>query len=96
MKVYLGIEVFFDGFEQSETVAKVFGDEVKAMLWKDEFKNDVQEWREYKEMEVESPKEWVALTPEDIAREWGKCEASFALYHFALELEKLCKEQNGF
>ena len=53
MKVYLGIEVFYNGCDQFETVAKVFGDEVKAMVWKDEFKNTVQEWREYKEVNVE-------------------------------------------
>ena len=53
MKVYLGIEVFYNGCDQFETVAKVFDDEIKAIVWKDEFKNTVQEWREYKEVNVE-------------------------------------------
>ena len=53
MKVYLGIEVFYNGCDQFETVTKVFDDEIKAIVWKDEFTSNVQEWREYREMEVE-------------------------------------------
>jgi len=53
MKVYLGIEVFYNGCDQFETVTKVFDNEAKALLWRDEFKSNVQEWREYKEVNVE-------------------------------------------
>ena len=53
MKVYLGIEVFYNGCDQHETVVKVFDSEAKALVWRDEFTSNVQEWCEYREMEVE-------------------------------------------
>ena len=53
MKVYLGIEVFYNGCDQRETVSKVFDDEAKALVWRDDFKNTVEQWREYREVDVE-------------------------------------------
>lgn len=54
MKVYLGKECYDDRCDIWKTVVKVFDDEVKALLWKEEsFTTDPHEWREYEEMEVE-------------------------------------------
>ena len=59
MKVYLAKQCYYDGGANSwEPVVKVFDDEVKALVWKEDFKdvvyNDItHEWREYEEMEVE-------------------------------------------
>ena len=59
MKVYLATEHYYDGGANwSEIVVKVFDDEVKALVWKEEFKKIIidgitYEWREYEEMEVE-------------------------------------------
>jgi hypothetical protein len=55
MKVYLGYECYYD-YDYCEiwrSVIKVFDDEVKALVWKEEGKSTEQEWREYEEMEVE-------------------------------------------
>ena len=59
MKVYLAKECYHDcGANSWETVVKVFDDEAKALVWKEDFKDVVYdditlEWREYEEMEVE-------------------------------------------
>lgn len=53
MKVYLGKECYYDYCNVWETVEKVFDDEVKALVWKEEFKSTETEWRSYEEMEVE-------------------------------------------
>lgn len=53
MKVYLGIEGYYNGCDDWKTVVKVFDDEVKALIWCDEFKATEREYREYREMEVE-------------------------------------------
>ena len=53
MKVYLGCECYYDYCNTWETVVKVFDDETKALVWKEEFKSTDTEWRTYNEMEVE-------------------------------------------
>lgn len=53
-KVYLGYECYYNGCDVWRTVVRVFDDEVKALVWKEEFvSEDPNEWREYKEMEIE-------------------------------------------
>ena len=54
MKVYLGYEVYYNGCDQFETVAKVFDCEVKALCWEEEFAStDPGESRKVVEFEVE-------------------------------------------
>ena len=54
MTVYLGKVCYDNGCDIWKTVEKVFDDEVKALVWKEEsFTTDPNEWREYEEMEVE-------------------------------------------
>lgn len=53
MKVYLGYECYYDYCEVWQSVVKVFDDEVKALIWKEEGKDTETEWRSYEEMEVE-------------------------------------------
>lgn len=57
MKVYLGKECYYDGCEYRREVVKVFDDEAKALVWKENCwsndNDDPNEWREYEEMELE-------------------------------------------
>jgi hypothetical protein len=53
MKVYLGFECYYDYCNVWRKVVKVFDDEVKALVWKEEFQSTKEDWREYDEMEVE-------------------------------------------
>jgi hypothetical protein len=54
MKVYLGYQVYYNGCDQFETVAKVFDCEVKALFWEEEFTStDPGESRKVIEFEVE-------------------------------------------
>lgn len=53
MKVYLGYDCHYNGCDTFESVVKVFDDEVKALIWKEEFVSTDYEWRTFKEMEVE-------------------------------------------
>ena len=53
MKVYIGYECYYDYCEIWKSMQKVFDDEVKALVWKEEGKSTETEWREYEEMEVE-------------------------------------------
>ncbi len=54
MKVYLGYECHYNGCDVFESVVKVFDDEIKALVWKDDFiSEDPDEWRKYTEFEVE-------------------------------------------
>lgn len=62
MKVYLGYYCHNDLCDVFRKVEKVFDDEVKALLWKDDvefnenvdtFNDEPMEWREYVEIEVE-------------------------------------------
>ena len=53
-KVFVGYECYYDGCNVWRNVMRVFDDEVKALVWKEEFvSEDPNEWREYKEMEIE-------------------------------------------
>ena len=53
MKVYLGYECYYDYCNVWRKVVKVFDDEVKALVWKEEIQSTNEDWREYDEMEVE-------------------------------------------
>jgi hypothetical protein len=53
MKVYLGYECYYDYCNVWRRVVKVFDDEVKALVWKEEREPAELEWREYDAMEVE-------------------------------------------
>ena len=53
MKVYIGYQVDYDYSEIWRVVTKVFDDEAKALVWKEEFKATEFEWRSYEEHEVE-------------------------------------------
>jgi hypothetical protein len=53
MKVYYGYECYYDYCDVWETVNKVFDDEAKALIWKEEFQSTETEWRYYRGVEVE-------------------------------------------
>jgi hypothetical protein len=63
MKVYLGIECYYDLCDVQETVVKVFADETDAYVWQEEFDKQYYtsfggetvetDWRTYREIEVE-------------------------------------------
>ncbi len=53
MKVYIGYECYYDLCNEWKSVYKVFDDEVKALIWKEEGKVTEFEYRTYEEMEVE-------------------------------------------
>ena len=53
MKVYIGFSTYYNGCDSWETIEKVFDDEVKALVWVDEFQDTESEGRIYREMEVE-------------------------------------------
>lgn len=53
MKVYLGYECYYDYCEIWKSVTKVFDDETKALVWKEEVESTETDWREYQEMSVE-------------------------------------------
>ena len=53
MKVYIGYECYYNYCDVFNTVVRVFDDEVKALVWKEEVEPTEQEWREYEEMELE-------------------------------------------
>lgn len=53
MKVWIGYEVYYDYCNEWRTAVKVFDDEVKALIWKEDFKATETEWRSYEAFEVE-------------------------------------------
>ena len=53
MTVYLGIQCYYNLCDVFETVEKVFDDEVKALIWKEEFQSTDREWRQYRPIEME-------------------------------------------
>lgn len=53
MKVYLCKLCYCDGSKVWRTIEKVFNDEAKALLWKEQSVDNPDEWREYEELEVE-------------------------------------------
>lgn len=53
MKVYIGYECYYDYCNEWRTAVKVFDDEVKALVWKEDFKKTKFEWRSYEEFTVE-------------------------------------------
>jgi hypothetical protein len=53
MKVWIGYECDYDYANTWRNAVKVFDDEAKALVWKEDFKNTDLEWRSYEEFEVE-------------------------------------------
>lgn len=54
MKVYVGYDCYDNHCDIWKLPVKVFDDEAKAMVWRDDFKSeDPDEFREYEEFEVE-------------------------------------------
>jgi len=53
MKVWIGYECDYDYANTYRIAVKVFDDEVKALIWKEDFKNTKFEWRSYEQFEVE-------------------------------------------
>jgi hypothetical protein len=53
MKVYIGYECNYDYCDVWRSAVKVFDDEVKALIWKEDFKDTATEWRSFEEFEVE-------------------------------------------
>lgn len=53
MKVWIGFEVYYNYCDEFKSVAKVFDDEIKALIWKEEMKPTETEWRNIAEMDVE-------------------------------------------
>lgn len=53
MKVYVGYECYYDYCNVWKEVAKIFDDEVKALVWQEEFLATETQWREYREVTVE-------------------------------------------
>lgn len=52
-KVYIGYECYYDYCNVMRYVVKVFDDEVKALVWKEDFKATETQWRYFDEVEVE-------------------------------------------
>jgi hypothetical protein len=53
MKVWIGYECHYDYCDVWKGAVKVFDDEVKALIWKEDFVETDVEWRQYEEFEVE-------------------------------------------
>lgn len=53
MKVYLCIEVYYNYCDEFQYVVKVVDDEVKALVWKEDFTPTDTEWRNYTEYDLE-------------------------------------------
>lgn len=53
MKVYACFEIHFNEADQWENLVKVFDDEIKALMWKEEIVPTRWDFREYREYEVE-------------------------------------------
>ncbi len=53
MKVWIGYECYYNYCDEFHTAVKVFDDETKAFVWKEEFKSTETEWRSYEEFVVE-------------------------------------------
>lgn len=52
-EVWIGFKCYYDYCNTWEVVEKVFDDEVKALIWQEEFKSTDTEWREYNKFKVE-------------------------------------------
>ena len=53
MKVYLCKQCYYDYAEIWKENIMIVDDEVKALIWQEDFKPDEQNWREYEGFEVE-------------------------------------------
>lgn len=51
--VFIGYECYYNFCDVFRNVEKVFDDEVKALIWKEEIKPTEREWREYESKELE-------------------------------------------
>lgn len=53
MKVWIGYHFYFNSCEYLETAVKVFDDEVKALIWKEDFEETEWDSRGYRAFELE-------------------------------------------
>ena len=53
MQVWIGYECYYDYCDVWHTVVKVFDDEVKALIWKEEVAATYTEYRQYEQFKVE-------------------------------------------
>ena len=53
MKVYIAYECHYNGCDVFRHPVKVFDDEVKALVWSEDYPNNDQEWRSYEAFELE-------------------------------------------
>ena len=53
MKVWIGYHHYFNGVDEWSSVVKVFDDELKALIWTEEFISTETNSRNYKQFEVE-------------------------------------------
>jgi len=53
MKVWIGYQCYFNYCDEFKSAMKVFDNEVKALIWKEEFEDTESEYRNYQEMDVE-------------------------------------------
>lgn len=53
MQVWIGYECYYNYCDEFRTAVKVFDDEVKALVWKDEVEATETEYRNYTEFTVE-------------------------------------------
>ncbi len=53
MKVWIGYQCYYNYCDEFKTAVKVFDDEVKALVWKDEFDATDTDYRSYEEMDLE-------------------------------------------
>lgn len=53
MKIWIGYEVYYNYCDEFRSVVKIFDDEAKALIWKEEFEATETDWRTYEEHEVE-------------------------------------------
>jgi hypothetical protein len=53
MKVWIGYQCYYDYCNEWRDAVKVFDDEVKALIWKEEVADTQTEYRNYTEFTVE-------------------------------------------
>lgn len=53
MKVWVGYQCSYNYCDEFCSAVKIFDDEVKALIWQDDFKETDFEYRKYEEMKVE-------------------------------------------
>lgn len=53
MRVWIGYECGWTNAGEWRNAVKVFDSDYKALVWKEEFEGNYNEWRDYQDFEVE-------------------------------------------